>query len=47
MYLVVDIEQHQMVAPWHHKVHSGVVSMHHFVFGPVENRAVDRQHGCY
>lgn len=46
-YLIVDIEQHQVVAPWYHKVHPGIVSMHHLVFGPVENGVVDRQHGCY
>lgn len=47
LYLCVDVEQHQVVSPRHHKVHPGVVGVHHFVFGPVENGVVHRQHGGY
>lgn len=47
LYLRVDVEQHQVVSPWHHKVHPGVVGVHHFVFGPVKNRVVHWQHGRY
>lgn len=46
-YLVVDIQQHQVVSSGHHKAHSGVVGVHHLVFGSVEDRVVDRQHGRY
>lgn len=46
LYLVVDIQQHQVVSSGHHKVHSGVVGVHHLVFGTVEDRVVYRQHGC-
>lgn len=34
-----------MVSSWHHKVHPGIVRVHHFVFWPVEDGVVDRQHG--
>lgn len=47
LYLIVDIKQHHVVSSWHHKVHPGIVSVHHLVFGPVENRVVHRQHGSY
>lgn len=45
LYLVVDVQQHQVVSSGHHKVHSGVVGVHYLVFGTVEDRVVYRQHG--
>lgn len=47
LYLSVDVEQHHVVSTWNHKVHSGVVSVHHLVFGPVEDGVVHRKHGSY
>lgn len=37
MYLIIDIQQHKVVSPRHHEVHSRIVCMHNFVFGSVKN----------
>lgn len=46
-HLCVDVEEHQVISSGNHKVHPGVVGVHHFVFGPIENGVVDREHSCY
>lgn len=46
-YLIVDIKQHHVVSSRHHKVHPGIVSVHHLVFGSVKDGVVHRQHGSY
>lgn len=44
-YLCVHIQQHQVISAGHHKIHSGIVSMHRLVLGPVEDGVVHWQHG--
>lgn len=40
-YLIINIEKNQVVPTRQEEVHAGIISMDHFVLGPVKNGIVD------
>ena len=46
VHLVVNVEQHEMIATSNKEVLSRRVGMHNLVLRPIEYSTVDRQHRC-